>query len=134
MVTARWENSQIFGGINTSNEDEKGKILYYRITWIVRSYVIYVYPPNKYMLKVKNGNTRKKYKIQSKLTITPPEHVINFVLSLLLTLKIFYTFFNISIIDFEQVNICRVGSQITQASTNFEVRKLERNVKIIQSR
>ena len=85
------------------------------------------------MLKVKNENTRKKYKIQSKLTITPPEHVINFVLSLLLTLKIFYTFFNISIIDFEQVNICRVGSQITQASTKFEVRELERKVKIIQS-
>ena len=31
------------------------------------------YPANIYLFKVNNGNTRKKYKICSKLTIKTPE-------------------------------------------------------------
>ena len=48
---------------------------------------------NIYLIKFNNRNTRKRLEICSKLTIKTPEDVIDVVLvSLLLTLNLFYTF------------------------------------------
>ena len=54
-------------------------------------------PANIYLFKVNNTNTRKRCKICSKLTIKTPErrHGTYFTL-----------FSNVSIDDFEQVNVC----------------------------
>ena len=41
--------------------------------------------------------------IYSKLKIKAPDFVL---VSLLLTLDIFHTFFTVSVVDFEQVNVC----------------------------
>ena len=44
---------------------------------------------------------------KSKLTIRQQNDVIDVILmSLSLTLDIFYTFFSVSFVDFEQVNVC----------------------------
>ena len=61
------------------------------------------YLANIYLFKIRNRNIRKRSKICSKLTIKTPEwrHDV----FLLLTLNIFHTFFSISILDFEQVNV-----------------------------
>ena len=51
-------------------------------------------PAGNYMFKISNRNTGKKCEICSKLTIKIPAHAIGVVLvSLLLTLNIFHTFF-----------------------------------------
>ena len=51
-------------------------------------------PANIYLFKFNNRNTRKRGEIFSKLTIKKPEDVNDVVLVfLLLTLKIFHTFF-----------------------------------------
>ena len=44
---------------------------------------------------------------------TPFIFIVNFVMSLLLTLNVFYTFFSVSIADFEQVNVSWVSGFYT---------------------
>ena len=57
------------------------------------------------MFTLSNRNARKRYEICTKLTIKTLDDVIDAVLIfLLLTLKIFYTFFIALVVDFEQVN------------------------------
>ena len=52
------------------------------------------------MFKVSNRNTRKRCEISSKFAINTPEHLDVVLVSLSLTLTIFYTFF---IVNFEHV-------------------------------
>ena len=70
---------------------------------------ISTYPTDIYLFKINNGNTRKRCEIRLKWTIMTPNNVNGVVLmSLLLTLNIFYTFFSVFIVYFEQVNVCWV--------------------------
>ena len=60
----------------------------------------------KHLRKISSRNTRKTFKICSKLTIKTQSDVIDVVLVLLLlTLNLFQTFFSVSFVDFEQVNV-----------------------------
>ena len=54
--------------------------------------VRHYYTNGIYLLKVNNKNTRTRCQICSKLTIKAPEHDVDLV-SLLLTLNVFYTMF-----------------------------------------
>ena len=68
------------------------------------------YPTNIYLLKLYNRNTRKKCEICSKLTIKTPKRS-QWRCSGLLTVNfehISHLFFSVSIVDFEQVNVCWV--------------------------
>ena len=57
-------------------------------------------PANIYLFKVDNRNTRKKCEICSKLTIkTPGDFIVNFE-------YISQLFHNVSVNDFELVNVC----------------------------
>ena len=56
-------------------------------------------PANIYLFKINNRNTRKRCEICSKLTIKSPER------RHWLTLNIFHTFFCVSVVNFEQVNV-----------------------------
>ena len=66
--------------------------------------IIFGFPADICLFKVKNGNTRKKYEIYSKLTLKTPERrlsgvfIVNFE-------PISTPFSSVSIIDFEQVNV-----------------------------
>ena len=69
-----------------------------------------LHPANIYLLKISNRNIRRKCEICSNLTIKIPKNVIALVLvSLLLTLKIFHTFFYCFYCWIEQVNVCWVN-------------------------
>ena len=58
------------------------------------------------MFKVNNRNTRKRCVTCSVLTTkTPERRQQRHSSDLLLTLNILYTFFSITIVDFEQVNV-----------------------------
>ena len=64
-------------------------------------------PANKHMLEINNGNIKKRCEICLKVTIMTLKRCYDVTLvPLLLTLNIFYFFFQVSVIDFEQVNIC----------------------------
>ena len=57
-------------------------------------------PANIYLFEVDNRNTGKKYEICSKLTIkTPGDFIVNFE-------YISQLFHNVSVNDFELVNVC----------------------------
>ena len=60
-----------------------------------------LFPANTYLFKVKNKNTKKRYEICLKLTIKTPER------------RQLWTYFspfsNVSIVDFEQINISWVS-------------------------
>ena len=81
------------------------QIRYFRWNWIFHSQVNTTNAAGIYLLKVNNRNTRTMCEICSKLTIKPPENVIDVVLvALLLTFNRFHIFFGFVIVDFEQVN------------------------------
>ena len=66
--------------------------------------IIFGFPADIYLFKVKNGNTRKRCEIYSKLTIKTPERrlfgvfIVNFE-------SIFVPSSIVSIVDFDQVNV-----------------------------
>ena len=70
------------------------------------------YRADMYLLKVSNRNTRKMWGIYSKLTIKSSKrrhhHNDVVLLFLLLTLNMFYNLSSVSIVEFEQVNVCWV--------------------------
>ena len=69
---------------------------------------------NIYLIKVNNRNARKRRAICSKLTMKTTEWWV----PLLLTLNKFHTFSRASIVNFEQVNVCRVRSHYYRKSLN----------------
>ena len=73
-----------------------------------------------YLFKVTKGALAKDFEMCSKLTIkTPEQRPDGFLVSLLLTLNIFHTFFYVSVIDFEQLNAYWV--EIHKSSTKKNV-------------
>ena len=70
------------------------------------------YQANMYLLKVNNRNIREIWGIYSKLTIKSSKrrhhHNDVVLLFLLLTLNMFYNLSSVSIVEFEQVNVCWV--------------------------
>ena len=73
------------------------------------------FPANICLFKVNNRSARKSREICSKLTKRHGKNVIDAILlSLLLTLNLFDTFFSVCIIDFEQESVCWVSTKIIQ--------------------
>ena len=69
-------------------------------------YLMYFFPTNIYLFKINNRNTRKRCGICLKLTIKHQNDVNDVILVFLsIILGIFHTFFSVSIVDFEQVNV-----------------------------
>ena len=76
--------------------------------WV--NFVMSTFQASKYMFKINNRNTRARYEICSKLTIKTSERGFWPCSGvLLLALNVFHTFLcAVSMVVFEQVNICRV--------------------------
>ena len=69
-----------------------------------------LFPASPYLFKVNDRNTRKMREICSKLTIKAAGRLHVVLASLLFPLDIFQTFFSVSIVGFEQINVCWVLS------------------------
>ena len=85
-------------------------------------------PANNYLFKVRNRNTRKRYKIHSKLTLKTPERSHRRRSNVLvLSLNIFH----ISVVDFEQVFV-GPDKRSTRKALNFPLKLLEKKFQTIK--
>ena len=67
----------------------------------------YIDPANIYLVKVNNRNTTERCEMCSKITIKTLDRFNDVVLvSLLLTVNIISSFSSVSVVDFEQINVC----------------------------